>query len=460
MTDATSCLGEYASNIRWTDLPSKTIAAAKRCLLDSVACMLGGSTTYLGKRVASLVLGWGSRPECTVVGNSEKAILPLAAYVNGFLANVCDYDDNYFFFGHPGAGIVPVALGLGERGTVSGRELLTAIVAGYEVGIRLGIATAPSRERRSLVRGMSTWLIIGGTAAGGRLLNLSPDQMANAFGLAAQNAPVPFLKKLGGGHVRPLSELKNNFGWACMGAVMALELAQLGFCGPLRILDGEEGFWRMAGSDQCRWDQMARGLGTQFEIENVSLKAYPSCLGTHASIEALIKIIRELRVDGSHVARVEVRGGRSLSRFNDYRPQTSTDAMFSIPYALSLTLLGIRPGPRWWGEYTHKDPEVLSMASKVELLPDSRIEDTEADKRHVEVTVYTTDGRTGTATATQPLPPGDPGLGQTDLENKFIQLAAPVLGDRMATEVLGLMLDVENLSDVSPVARMLGAVLS
>lgn len=456
MMDTTLRLSEYASSVRWTDLPSKAAAAAKRCLLDSVACMLGGSTTRLGKQLDSLVQRWGSRPECTVVGSAQRAVLPLAAYANGFLANVCDYDDNYFFLGHPGAGIVPLALGLGEKGTVSGRELLTSIVAGYEVGIRLGIATAPSRERRLLVRGMSTWLIMGGTAAGGRLLNLLPDQMANAFGLAAQNAPVPFLKKLGGGHVRPLSELKNNFGWACMGAAIALELTQLGFQGPLRILDGEEGFWRMAGSDRCQWDQMTRGLGTQFEIENISFKAYPSCLGTHASIEALTKIMRELRVDGHHVARVAVRGGKSLDRFNDYRPRTPTDAMFSIPYALSLALLGIKPGSQWWSECTLKDPEVLSMASKVELLPDSQIEDMEADKRHVEVAVYTTDGREGSAMAMQPLPPGDPGLEQVDLEDKFMQLAAPVLGDQKASRALDQMLDVENLSDVSPVARMLG----
>jgi 2-methylcitrate dehydratase PrpD len=213
----------------------------------------------------------------------------------------------------------------------------------------------------------------------------------------------------------------------------------------------------MAGSDRWEWQNMASELGKSYEIEAVCFKAHPSCLGTHAAIEALEHVLEELGVGADQVAHVEVHGGDSLARFRDYRPMTVTDGMFSIPYALALVMLGIEPGPRWWSEDTLNDPAVVRAASKVELLQDRHVTDTAAGERSVRLVVATTDGRVREAEASRPLPRGHTGLGQVEIERKLRAVAEPLLGGKVVTDILTLVGGIEEMPDVSRLTRLLAA---
>ncbi|ESZ12160.1 MmgE/PrpD family protein [Mesorhizobium sp. L48C026A00] len=132
-------------------------------------------------------------------------------------------DDSYILFGHPGASNIPAALAVAEELGSSGKELIAAIVGGYEMSLRLGTAMRPSEDRDRKVKGYATWQIFGACTAASLLQRFSAIQIADAYGLTPMHAPLPFLCKF---HSRPMSLLKNNYGWANKGAIMAVDLVR------------------------------------------------------------------------------------------------------------------------------------------------------------------------------------------------------------------------------------------
>ncbi len=456
MNNATKRLAQYAANIKFEDIPDNIVLSAKSCIKDSIACMLGGTTTKPGRQVIELIIAMGGRKESTVIGEPIPIPAPYAAYINGFLANACDMDDNYFGMGHPAPAIVPTALALGESKGLSGADLISAVVAGYEIAIRVGKSMLPMSILTRSVRGQSTWMIFGSIAVAGRLMNFNTQQMTTAFGIAATHASVPFLAKVGY-RDRPMNTIKNNFGWSCMGAILAAELTSRGFLGTTSILEGENGFWRMAGADRSNWEGLLDNIGEKYEIPLIQFKKYPSCYGTHPAIEGMSIAMQKLPTDkNDEIKEVLVTGPEKLLDYKDYQPIALTDSQFSIPYVLALHMKGKEPGPEWWDEKNIHDPEILTEARKVRIKPVPSFEkDFKKGYLQTEVTIYTKKGYTSSGFGQIPLAEGKKGLDEKQLNQKFKKLAAPVLDPKRVEKIIDLVDKLEILQDIRKLMRLL-----
>jgi 2-methylcitrate dehydratase PrpD len=440
--DVTVRLAAHLAALDPAEFADDVIAAARACLLDS----LGGTRVREVALAVRLVLGWGQNPEAMVPGLSGRYPAPLAAYAAAQFANALDYDDTVLGVGHPGAAIIATALAVGQSRPGNGSNLPRAIVAGYEASVRIGRAIAPSRERGRAVRG-HPWAVFGATAAAAALLGLDADATAEAFGLAAQHALVPTVGKW---YDRPISPLKNNYGWAAAGGILAATLVAEGVRTQRGVLDGETGFWVMASSDRWQPDGALAGLGADFAIRQVEFKPFAACRYMQTALDALSQILARNRPEPAAVREVVVKAAARAHVFADYAPMTLLDAQFSLPFASAALLLG-RPLTEF-----APDHELADLARRVRIETDPEAE-RQASFAGLPATVELRLADDTVLTVRVDVPPGDPSrpLGADDLRQKFLDLATPVLGPDGARDLHDLICIVPGFPSATDLARRL-----
>jgi 2-methylcitrate dehydratase PrpD len=433
-------LAEAAHDATAADAGERTLTRARHLVLDSLGVTVGATALGRGERMVEFWAAAGGRGDATVPGAPARLPVLAAGYANGYLANLLDYDDTWSgrAVGHPGATVVPPAVAAAEYADATGADLLDAVLAGYEVSVRVGEAIMPTPERARTVVSTATWGVFGATAAAARLLGLDPDRTAHALALAAVSAPVPAVRKVGI-EDGAIHDLKNNYGWASMGGLKAALLADAGFDGNPTVFDGERGFWRMAGSD-AHEPSVLRNGPDRHPIRGVSFKPYPSCRWSHAALDCATAL-EPVAVD--EVRRIVVETFREAATL-DGRPDSVVDAGFSLPHVLAVHLLGHPPGPRWLDADRRDDPSVVALADRVRLRADPEMTaDYEADgTMRARVTVERADGSERTAAVDAPSGGPERPLGYDAVREKFDRLVAPVLGDertrRLRERVLAL----------------------
>jgi len=441
-TSPTAVLARYTAAASLDSVPAPVVQRVKELILDHLGCALGGSRTPLARAAADVAGGGG---DATVIGTSIKAAAGPAAFANAMAANALDYDDTGPT-GHPGATIIPAALAVAETRHLGGGAFLLAVVVGYEVWAHIRGAIQPSWERRVLVYGNGVTQTFGAAAASARLLGLDVERTLCAFGLAGAFAPLPHDGKVGWDEPR-VSWVKDNVAWPAEGGLRAALLAERGFGATREILDGERGLWIMAGSDRCDFDRMTRGVGTEFDLLGVSSKPYPCCRWLHSTVDALRQVMTEHRVEPREVGRVTVRSMAPLvDWFQIRRPATMVDAEFSVPHAVAMTLLG-RPRPDWWLEANRTDPDVLALIDRVTVALDEAAQAEYAQNRNsarIPSTVAVETAR-GTFERSRKVCHGGPDDPMTwrEIEEKFRELAEPVIGGRRAAAVLQMVAELE-----------------
>jgi 2-methylcitrate dehydratase PrpD len=365
--DVTGEVARFVSATRFGDLDAATVHDLKRFILDGVANAIGGLSTTASRIQSELVAELGTAQSARILGSGVRASQLSATYVNAAAANALDFDDTYKTFLHPGATAISPALAVAERRSAHGRDVLAAVAVGYEVPIRVAEAAFPSPERLRRVWGFAPWQTLGAAAATANLLRLDPETTRHALGGAAFNAPIPSVRKIGlEPEDRPPSWTKNNYGWAGAGGLLATLLAQSGFRTSRTVLDGENGFWMMAGSDRFDPDTVTSGLGREFRLRTTHLKPYASCRWTHSALDC-IRVLRRRGdlPDPVHIDRVDVHTfGELVKNFARPDPGDIVDAQFSLPYLLALELLGRSPA-RGLREADLTDLAVLEMARRI-----------------------------------------------------------------------------------------------
>jgi 2-methylcitrate dehydratase PrpD len=442
----TKQLATFVSRMPNMNLPSHVIAKAVACLVDSVGCMLGGTLVPEVRRVVSVGLeGLGVDGPVAVPGLSGRFGVTAAAYAAAQYANALDYDDTVPGVGHPGAVVNTAALMVGQECGSTGMDLIRAVVAGYEVAIRVGRAMAPSQSRARLVRGHSS-LIFGGAAAAAVLLRLNAEQVADAFGHAARHATVPFVGKWY--DERPLSPLKNNYGWVAVGGIMAARLAAAGIRGNRQVFDGLNGFWKMASSD--RWDSLAalRGLGTEFSILSVEFKLFPACRYIHTVLDAVDKLVLAHTLEPGRIVSIRVCVPEFARVFVDFNPSTAIDPQFSIQYMVAAHIL-----KRWVSWTYHDDIEIRELAKRIDVICSNSYGHHGWYYWPAYVELVLDDGRR--LSARSAVPPGTPDnpIGDQILDKKFLVLAEPVLGRERARQLRFILRRVADLPNVRILAK-------
>ena len=449
----TRALCQYVAQAHYKDIPKEVIESTKPYILDSIGNSIGGSRLEPGKIIIELLESMGGTAEASVMATGKEVPLLHAVYLNSFLANVLDFDDTYTNMAHPGATVIPPAIGVGEKIKATGQQLLTAVVVGYETSLRIGLAIVATPERYKQVWGLSTWQIFGATAASGKLLNLDEEQMRNAFGLGGVNAPIPYARKLGMEvEERPFAWSKNNYGWASMGGVLGSLLAQKGFLGNRHILDGERGFWVMAGSDRCDFGKMVEGLGEKYLLPNTSFKPYASCRWTHSTVDACLAILEKHGVGPDDVRSVTVKGMYEVAHsLAEKKPKNIIDAQFSIPYLIGLCITGNSPA-KGLSEAHLEDSTIQSLAEKVNVEVDPEADRLYFEKAGVMVStvIIETNGNERFEESVM-YPKGSPeaSMSTEELETKFLALTTPVIGEPRAKKILERVMSLETMENIS-----------
>jgi len=447
-------LARFATNLDCSELPESVVEKAKILVLDSLGCTIGGWFLPPGRIMLDWIREVGGTGQIRIAGTSVKTSMPWAIYANSYSSNLLDYDDVHPVAGHPGCTVVPPSLALIQGKGCSGKELLTAVVVAYEVGMRIGHAIKPTPERAERVVGFATWQIFCSALVASRLMALDEIRTAHALALAATNAVVPFVRK-SGRHERPYAWVKNNYGWTALGGYLAASQAACGVRGNLTILDGPRGFWIMAGSDRCDFETFIANLGETYQMLNVALKPYPACRHIHTALDALDEILRSHDLIGEDVARVEVTGPPALQRdFMILEPVDAIDAQFSLPVMMAMVLLRVPPGYGWLDEEAIRSDPVRRQTEKVVATTIDPSAAVLTADWPASVQVKTTTGERFECRSTIARGHPERPMSVDEIVSKFLGLVEPTIGAGRARELAERILALERESDLHWLVEM------
>lgn len=412
-------LAAFASGLRFDRIPGEVVRKAEDLLVDWFASAVAGhgARPVAGIARFATTMGPGTGP-CEVIASGERTSPYLAAMANAAASHVAEQDDvhNGSVF-HPATVVFPAAVATAQALGASGRQLIAASVAGYEVGIRVGEFLGRSHYKVFHTTGTAGTL--AAAAAVGSLLGLDTSQMRHAFGSAGtQSAGLwEFL--------RTASDSKQlHTAHAAAAGLMAAYLAKDGFTGADRIFDGVQGL-AAASSTDANPARLVDGLGSRWATAETSFKYHASCRHTHPAADALAQVMREHGLQPGQLARVvtHVHQGAIdvLGPVTD--PKTVHQSKFSMGTVLALVARYGHAGLREF-EHHFRDAETIALRDKVEMALDAEV-DAAYPKRWIgKVTVHTGDGRTLHGRVDEPK--GDPGntLTREELTAKALQLAA------------------------------------
>ncbi|MGY8960684.1 MAG: MmgE/PrpD family protein, partial [Alphaproteobacteria bacterium] len=258
---------------------------------------------------------------------------PAAALINGTMAHSLDFDDTHAEGSlHSSAPIVPAALAAAEMAGASGKDFIAAIVAGYEVQIRLSLALGPSDHYDRGFHPTATCGVFGATVAAGKLLGLDAAAMENAFGVALSQAAGSMQFLADGAWTK-----RSHVGQAAQNGLMCAVLASEGFVGPLQAIEGERGFLH-AYAPNGDVSKVMEGLGETWRTLELAVKPYPSCRYTHAAMDALAELRRDHDFDIEDIDSIEIglpeTGWKIVGHpaVDKQNPTSIVDGQFSMPF--------------------------------------------------------------------------------------------------------------------------------
>lgn len=378
MADVTSYLtrqlANFVTRLCFEDLPPKTVDYAKKCVLDALANMIYGRYSHIGEQIMAYSFATRTKSigesEVALLGTNESFAKETAVFAHASMARISDLDDGYSSaMGHPGTVLVPLALAMAELYRRSGREMMTALVAGYDVYARIGEALNPAMYRE---RGFESTGVCGAIAAAvvaGKLMGQKSGQIEDAMGIAASFA---------GG----LIEYQNDgtsgkilcCGWAALNGMRAASLAAHSFTGPVAILEGKKGFLQAFRGSKMTPDDIATGLGQNFKITDIYFKRHACMRGMHAAVDAVLWLREQYELRIEDIKCIDVYTTDFLQRLSNPVPKTATQAQCSVQFALATAL---KQGHIYSEETLISclhDEQVLELADHTKIINDKEIE--------------------------------------------------------------------------------------
>jgi len=366
MPPAARILAEWAARLRAEDIPASVRENAALRVLDTLGCALAGAREDHVPAVLALIAQSGEAGPCTVVGSSLTTGPAQAALANGAMAHGLDFDDTHAdSVCHGSAVLVPAVLALAESEHLTGQAALTALVAGYEAMIRIGMA-APGRFHERGWHATAVCGPFGAAVAAGKCLGLDANGLTAALGIAASMASgvMEFLED--GSWVKRLHP-----GWAAQSGLQAAILAQGGFTGPATGLEGRFGFFRAALGERVDIATQLKDLGDEWETVRSSFKLYPCCHLSHAYLDAVFQLKRMKGLQAEQVDEVEclVPAGEvpivCEPAEAKLRPRTPYDAKFSLPFGIAAALARERVDIGVFSQESIGDPSLRALAARV-----------------------------------------------------------------------------------------------
>jgi 2-methylcitrate dehydratase PrpD len=362
-------LAQYATNLRFEDLPAEVVQRAKDCIIDTAAAIIYGNTIPWSGTVIGYAQRMGPGGKSRILGAKGACVQPaVAALANGTLSHAFELDNVVINPGagvHGGATLLPPGLATAQDVGGSGRDLLAAVVAGAEVMIRIGWATKHSNEVHGF-HAPGTTGPFGAAIAAGRFLKLDAPAMTNALGIAGSlcGGLMEFARSGTGAMVKRL-----HIGRACEAGVLAANLARGGFTGPTSVLEGEAGFLRVFCSD-FDLGALTRDLGRRFVTLNICLKRYACHITAQRAVQAVQELRAEHGIGGDDVKAVTVVGEKRMAEVNNIpEPTDVMMSQYSTPFCVALALYRDPRDPASFSEDALNDPAIRSLCRRVTVKP-------------------------------------------------------------------------------------------
>jgi 2-methylcitrate dehydratase len=451
----TARMARWAAGLEYDRISADAVHQAKRFLLDSVGCALGGYLQHDVRIALEVLEETGGSGPATVIGTGRKMDPVSASLLNALMVRVMDYNDIYWKQdpSHP-SDIIPAAIACGERRGGNGRDLIVGIVLGHEFEMRLCEAAFPGIRERGWHHATLTAFV--SPIVAGRLLGLGPEAIQHAIGISASRHAT-----LGAVTAGKLTMMKNTVDpMATQSGVLAALLAEKGYTGPEHVIDGKEGLVHCFGPD-WKLDILESGLGESWRITECGMKAFPTEALTHTPISVVLDLVKQNDLAPEQVEKVRIdslaRAADILADPSKYDPRSKETADHSLPYVIAAAIAERQVTPLQFTEEKIMDPTIRAQLNKIEVHADPEIEKLFPKLQRVRVTIRTTDGRELQQQADYPK--GDPRqpLSDAEVEEKYHSLADPVLTRAGADRAREAIWKLDRIGTITELMKLLKA---
>ena len=442
-TPATLRLAQFAADTPASQIPDAVLHQGKRCVINMLAVALHATQDPALQMVLKVFRAEGAAKRASVIGDGLRTNLQNAAFANGLLAHLDDYDDTFFpTVLHPSAPTIPVALALAEHGQRSGRDFLVASLLGLEATCR--VALAIQNMRHGAVWHMTgTAGVFGGAAAAGRLLGMNAEQMAVTLGLAGTQA----------------SGLRETFGTmtkafhparAAQSGLLAALLVQQGFTSAGTILEGRHGFAAAFAPNDTDFNAITDGLGEQWQVMNNAPKPYASAILSHPLVDAMLALRRRPGVAPERITRIHARVNPLAIKLESRpEPATGLEGRLSFQHAMTVALVDGACLPAQFTDERVDDPVVAGLRRRIEVEGDPAIAQDQC-----EVTLTLADGSVQVERVAHATGSPDNPVTDAQLNTKFLGLAGSVLPKARAKRLLDTLWALERVEDMATVVAL------
>jgi 2-methylcitrate dehydratase PrpD len=445
----TRVLANYVHGLRADALSAQARDAAQRCLLDLLGAAVAGysAPAVQGmRRVARTLYGQGRAP---IWFSGDTLNSAGAALINSAAASALDLDDgNRVARGHPGAAVIPVALAVAAEVGACADDVLTAIVAGYETGVR--VATARNAAAATVSRQSGRWTGYAAVAAAAWLRKTPPEQMSHAFAIAGVTAPNQEANGSSGYSRLTGNDVKEGIAWSAAAGITALHMAETGLTGPEDILDHESHFSS---------SHLLDGLGERPLICDTYFKPYSCCRYNHAAMDAFAAVVVQQGLAAEDMVTVDVYTfGWALQLGNKVAPQNLVDVQYSIPYCIGVAaIMGAEALLPVDMDVLHR-ADITAFARKVTLHEDSAMSARFPAETLARVVITT---RVGVFESPVTTPRGEASnpMSMQDLREKFRAATRKIIGKEQQQSI-GLAVELLAAGEIQPLLMLLARPLN
>ena len=440
---ATDTLARWIATTKYEDIPAAAIEQAKKSILDYIGTATYGTTSELGTIILEFTREQGGNPQARVIGTNIRTSSTAAAFANGTTGHSEDFDDLGGCGGHPSTVLSPTVLALADELHLSGRDVLTAWVVGYEIGTRLSANNHTDRDWHPT----AIYGTIAAAAAASKALGLDAEKCRMAIGIAGSEA---------GGLRRNFGTMTKPFhpGQAARNGVIAAKLAAKGFTSDPDIIEGRQGYADNFGGAKCNVPQMTKFLGKVYHLEDegTRIKPWPCCGGNHQTLTNLLPFAKEKKLKADDIALIEHIGPNIPCTGALLRTEVKKglEGKFSLAYNISAAIIDGKVDYATFTNERAAKGDLQAFMKRVKLLRNDdvalrrpHIADANLDAR---LRITMKDGTVheilmGTATH----------LTGDAVVDKFRLNTEAILGKERAATAIGLVQRLETLSDVSQV---------
>ncbi|MDO8956770.1 MAG: MmgE/PrpD family protein [Deltaproteobacteria bacterium] len=436
-------LSEALTALEFHNLPDPVVEFSRVAFLDWIGAALAGSHEESVNILLQVIPPTSDSGEATILPAARKGLALFAALVNGAASHATEMDDFHkTSMVHLGVTVIPAVLALAEKVRATGKEFITSLIVGFEAGIRVGEAVNPSHWEFWHPSGTcGTFAALAGC---GRVLRLTPQEMAHGFGIAGtQAAGFRFYEGMNK-HPHP--------GKAAMNGMLAALLAQRRFTGDTHIFEGETGFCR-AMAKESKLEKLTAALplvpGNFRSLEN-SYKPHASCRHTHPAIDAALKIVKNHPLGPDEVKAIYCRTYSAATRLlNDPTVRDAFSAKFSLPYCIALAIKEKKVGLHSFSPSLLWNKEMRRLMERTSVEVDPTMEKMYPEKWPAEVEIVTGDGKR--LKERVDYPKGDPEspMSLAEVVEKYQELASIGAGEATVKLILDRVMSLEEVPDMS-----------